>query len=120
MPIAFGMLFTAPTPFNTIFFQWLNQTYNASLNYANRNASSKYTTKDIMTSYMVAASSACMVGLGLRKLMAKPIAGAKGAKLIWLNAITSFTAVAAAGYLNAYIMRQTEIKTGIDVLNKDT
>ena len=42
IPIAFGFLFTAPTPFNTIFFQWLNQTYNASLNYANRNASSNY------------------------------------------------------------------------------
>ena len=44
LPISFGMLFLAPTPLNTIFFQWLNQTYNASLNYANRNASSKYTT----------------------------------------------------------------------------
>jgi len=42
MPIAFGLLFTAPTPMNTIFWQWLNQTYNASLNYANRNASSNY------------------------------------------------------------------------------
>ena len=73
LPIAFGMLFMAPSTFNTIFFQWLNQTYNASLNYANRNASSKYTTSDIMTSYAVAASSACVVGLGLRKLMAKPI-----------------------------------------------
>ena len=58
-----------------------------------------------MTSYMAAASSACMIGLGLRKLMAKPIAGAKGAKLIWLNAITSFTAVGSAGFMNAYIMR---------------
>ena len=58
-----------------------------------------------MTSYLVAASSACVVGLGLRKLMAKPLAGASGAKLIWLNAITSFTAVASAGFLNAYIMR---------------
>jgi len=44
LPISFGMLFLAPTTFNTLFFQWLNQTYNASLNYANRNASSKYTT----------------------------------------------------------------------------
>ena len=40
IPIAFGFVFAAPTPFNTIFFQWLNQTYNAGLNYANRNASS--------------------------------------------------------------------------------
>ena len=46
-PIAFGMVFSAPTPFNTILWQWINQTYNASLNYANRNATSKYTTQDI-------------------------------------------------------------------------
>ena len=43
IPISFGFIFTAPTPFNTIFWQWINQTYNAALNYENRNASSKYT-----------------------------------------------------------------------------
>ena len=43
MPIAFGMIITAPTPFNTILWQWINQTYNAALNYGNRNASSNYT-----------------------------------------------------------------------------
>ena len=44
IPISFGFIFAAPTPFNTIFWQWLNQTYNAALNYENRNASSVYTT----------------------------------------------------------------------------
>ena len=73
-----------------------------------------------MTSYFVAASSACTVGLGLRKLSATALANAKGAKLTWLNAATSFLAMASAGFLNAYIMRQTEIKSGIDVLDKDT
>ena len=43
LPIAFGMITTAPTPFNTIFWQWMNQSYNAMLNYGNRNASSNYT-----------------------------------------------------------------------------
>ena len=73
-----------------------------------------------MTSYVVAASSACCVGLGLRKLSANMLKNAKGAKLTWLNAATAFLAMASAGFLNAYIMRQTEIKTGIDVLDKDT
>jgi len=41
VPIIGGMLITAPTPTNIIFWQWLNQTYNAGLNYGNRNASSK-------------------------------------------------------------------------------
>jgi hypothetical protein len=40
VPIIFGILMTAPTPFNTALWQWVNQTYNAGLNYGNRNASS--------------------------------------------------------------------------------
>jgi hypothetical protein len=40
LPIIFGMLMTPPTPMNTMFWQWLNQTYNAGMNYGNRNASS--------------------------------------------------------------------------------
>lgn len=41
LPIIFGMLMSTPTPFNTMFYQWLNQTYNAGMNYGNRNASSQ-------------------------------------------------------------------------------
>lgn len=41
LPIIFGMLMTPPTPVNTIFWQWINQTYNAGMNYGNRNASSQ-------------------------------------------------------------------------------
>jgi uncharacterized membrane protein len=105
MPIAFGMLFTAPTPTNIIFFQWLNQTYNASLNYANRNASSNYTMKDIGISYGIATSSAICVGLGVRKLLEKQTAKSTGSRLVYLNALSSFIAVAIAGFLNAYFMR---------------
>ena len=36
LPISFGMVIAAPTPANTIFWHGLNQTYNASLNYANK------------------------------------------------------------------------------------
>lgn len=43
LPISYGMIIVAPTPFNTIFWQFLNQTYNAMINYGNRNASSTYT-----------------------------------------------------------------------------
>lgn len=120
IPIAFGFLFTAPTPFNTIFFQWLNQTYNASLNYANRNASSNYQMQDIAKSYTIATTSAIGVGLGIRKAMSAQLKAASGSKLVFLNALSSFFAVASAGFLNAYFMRQTEIRTGIDVLDKTT
>lgn len=44
-PILFGVLMTKQTPLNIMFFQWMNQSYNAGLNYGNRNASSSYTSK---------------------------------------------------------------------------
>lgn len=48
MPIAFGFIIAKPTPFNTVFWQLINQTYNALMNYGNRNATSLYTTQDIL------------------------------------------------------------------------
>ena len=120
LPISFGFIFAAPTPFNTIFWQWINQTYNAALNYENRNASSQYTTKDIATSYCIATSSAIAVALGIRKAVDKQAKQLKGGKLVLLNSISSFVACALSGFLNAYIMRQTEIQKGIDVCDKET
>lgn len=38
-----------------------------------------------------------------------------GSRLIILNSISTCFAVATAGYLNAYLMRKSELKTGIDV-----
>lgn len=105
MPIAFGMLFMPSTAANVIFFQWLNQTYNACLNYANRNASSNYTMTDIGKSYGIATTSAITVGLGVRKLLEKQTAKAKGSKLVYLNAVCGFFSVSTAGFLNAYFMR---------------
>jgi hypothetical protein len=46
-----------------------------------------------------------MVGLGIRKALQKQMASAIGSKLVFLNAFSSFFAVASAGFLNAYFMR---------------
>lgn len=105
IPICFGFIVAAPTPFNTIFWQWVNQTYNAWLNYGNRNASSKYTTQDIAFSYTAACTSSIVISLGIRKLLSKQSGSATGAKLILLNSVSSFFACASAGFLNAWCMR---------------
>ena len=105
LPISFGMIITAPTPFNTIFWQWMNQTYNAALNYGNRNASSSYTTSDIMKSYSYACVASIGVALGIRKMLEKRTKGMTGATLIVFNSISTFFACSTAGFLNAYCMR---------------
>lgn len=42
-----------------------------------------------------------------------------GARLIIMNTASSFVACASSGCLNSIIMRRTEMKKGIDVLDKD-
>ena len=119
-PIAFGMLMTAPTPFNTILWQWINQSYNAILNYGNRNASSTYTTEDIMKSYFSAASIAIVLSLGIRKAVASRVAGSTGAKMVLFNTISTYAACGCGGFANTYLMRQTEMNKGINVIHPET
>jgi hypothetical protein len=52
----------------TAFFQWLNQSYNAGMNYGNKNSTCAYTNMDLMQGYAAAASSSVAVGLTLRFL----------------------------------------------------
>jgi len=63
----------------------------------------------------VATASAIGVALLIRKAVDKQAKQLKGGKLIMLNSFSSFTACAISGFLNAYIMRRTEIKKGINV-----
>ncbi|KAI9914809.1 hypothetical protein PsorP6_008031 [Peronosclerospora sorghi] len=49
IPICAGMLLASPTLGNTIFWQWINQSYNAGFNFANRNASSEQDNMTILS-----------------------------------------------------------------------
>ena len=119
IPIAFGFIIARPTPFNTIFWNWINQTYNALMNYGNRNATSLYTTDDILKSYAVAVSSSIVVALGIRKALSGWTSNLHGSKLVIANAISAFFACSTAGYLNAQFMRRTELEKGIDIHDKE-
>ena len=120
MPIVFGLLATAPTPFNTILFQWGNQSVNAGLNYGNRNATSLYTTQDVIKSYCLALVASCSVSLGIRKALSGYTKGlTMGPKMVLFNSISAVMAGSAGGVMNCYMMRQTELQKGIDVFEND-
>lgn len=105
MPISYAMIVIAPTPFNTIMGQWINQTYNAGINYGNRNATSVYTTNDIMKSYTGACTASIAVALLIRKALSSQTVHMGGAKLLVYNSVSAAAAVAIAGFTNAYLMR---------------
>ncbi len=89
------------------------------MNYGNRNATSLYSTEDILKSYAVAVSSSIFVALTVRKALSGWTKNLHGSKLIIANAISSFFACATAGYMNAHFMRKTELERGIDILDDE-
>jgi len=116
IPIIGGMILSAPTPFNTFFFQWLNQTYNAGLNYGNRNASSTQTSAQMFTSYAIAVTSAIGMAAGLKRGLAPLMRGREGTMFgSILNSIVNFGAVATTSAMNCVMMRSGELTSGIDV-----
>ncbi|XP_048464674.1 sideroflexin-2 isoform X2 [Rhincodon typus] len=81
-----------------VFWQWVNQSFNALVNYTNRNAASPITTKQIGVAYLTATSTALAtaVGLNLYTKKAPPL----------LARWVPFVAVAAANCVNIPMMRQ--------------
>jgi len=119
-PIVLMVMFTPnQTPAFNAFMQWVNQTYNAGMNYGNRNASSEYTTQDMARGYSAAVVTSVGIALVSRTLMAKKLASLSGPRLLLMNAFLNWLAAAFSGFANCTLMRQKELFEGIKVYNKD-
>jgi len=117
LPLSAGLKLAPPTTFNTLFWQWATQSYYAGLNYGNRNATNILSTVSIWLSYTAAAVSSVVLALILRKtLMTRPF---KTGTQISMNAMTSFMAMAGAGFVNATVMRSTELTNSIELFGED-
>ncbi|XP_015144229.2 sideroflexin-2 isoform X1 [Gallus gallus] len=108
-----------------VFWQWVNQSFNAIVNYTNRNAASPISlavlfyismhllqiTRQIGVAYVTATTTALAtaVGLNLYTKRAPPL----------LARWVPFAAVAAANCVNIPMMRQQEIIRGISVTDED-
>eukprot|EP00475_Leptophrys_vorax_P035639 TRINITY_DN5897_c0_g1_i1.p1 TRINITY_DN5897_c0_g1~~TRINITY_DN5897_c0_g1_i1.p1 ORF type:complete len:323 (-),score=90.04 TRINITY_DN5897_c0_g1_i1:21-989(-) len=110
MPIVFGMLTANPHSIpQTVLWQWINQSYNVCVNYANRNASNEMPMQKVAEAYAGAVISSCTIAVGLGELTKRMTSLRSVAKFV------PFLAVASAGALNVILMRYNEIENGIQV-----
>ncbi|XP_054648173.1 sideroflexin-5b isoform X6 [Dunckerocampus dactyliophorus] len=66
-----GLLLPNQTVVSTIIWQWLNQSHNACVNYANRNATKPTPTSRFLQGYFGAVTSAVSIAVGLKVLIEK-------------------------------------------------
>jgi len=98
-----------------IFWQWINQTFNATVNYTNRNSSTETSNKQLGQAYLAASSCSVAVAVGLNKIIEKIPALRTGI----VGRFVPMLALSAANCVNIPLMRQRELAKGIDVLDED-
>ncbi|XP_028816406.1 sideroflexin-5b [Denticeps clupeoides] len=115
-PIVVGLLLPSQTLASTVFWQWLNQSHNACVNYANRNATKPTPTSRFLEGYLGAVTSAVSIAVGLNALVQKSSRFSPAARLL-IQRLVPFPAVAGANICNVGLMRHSELVDGIDVLD---
>uniref|UniRef100_F6S8K7 Sideroflexin 5 n=1 Tax=Callithrix jacchus TaxID=9483 RepID=F6S8K7_CALJA len=100
------------------FWSWLNQSHNACVNYANRNATKPSPASKFIQGYLGAVISAVSIAVGLNVLVQKANKFTPATRLL-IQRFVPFPAVASANICNVVLMRYGELEEGIDVLDSD-
>lgn len=115
MIITAGMMtFLSTTP-QVVFWQTINQTFNATVNYTNRNASSPVSNTELGMAYLAAVSTSVGVALGLRAVAARVPA----LQSAFAKRLVPLAAISAANCVNIPLMRSVELTQGITVVDED-
>ena len=112
MLITGAMLQFYKTTPQVVFWQWFNQSFNALVNYTNRNANVPTNYTQLGLAYFSATFSALGTALGLKAILAK-----SSSQLI--QRFVPFVAVASSNCVNIPLMRQQEIMDGMTLRDEN-
>uniref|UniRef100_A0A1I8IYY0 Sideroflexin-5 n=1 Tax=Macrostomum lignano TaxID=282301 RepID=A0A1I8IYY0_9PLAT len=117
-PIVVGLLLPHSRLWHTVFWQWLNQSHNAAVNYANRNASKETPVSRFLTGYVGAVSAAVSIAVGLTVVIRKANTLPPATKML-IQKFVPLPAVSTASTLNVLLMRNSELSEGIEVFDEN-
>ncbi|XP_047539844.1 sideroflexin-1-3 [Vanessa atalanta] len=95
----------------TVFWQWVNQTFNAVVNYTNRSGDAPLPTSQLVASYCAACGGALSTALFLNSKV-------KNMSPIYAR-LVPFAAVCGANFINIPMMRSGELINGTPVFTAD-
>eukprot|EP00053_Salpingoeca_punica_P019572 m.199579 g.199579 ORF g.199579 m.199579 type:complete len:337 (+) comp17684_c0_seq6:166-1176(+) len=116
-PIMVGMLLPNPSMASTVFWQSINQTHNALVNYNNRNASQPTPISKILQGYAAAVVASVSIAVGLNQLVKR--ARVSDSVRTTLSRFVPYPAVATASTCNMLLMRRMELSTGISIKDEE-
>lgn len=110
-PIALGLMCLPTTRFNLIFFNLLNQSYNAAMNYFTA-SKSEDNSKDLLISFSLAVSVSIGSALLFKRILKNP-----GNSLLKIS-IQRLFPTCFAGFMNLTLMRINYYTKGLDITDK--
>uniref|UniRef100_A0A2A4J6S1 C2H2-type domain-containing protein n=1 Tax=Heliothis virescens TaxID=7102 RepID=A0A2A4J6S1_HELVI len=94
-----------------LFWQWMNQSFNAVVNFTNRSGDAPITTKQLIASYFAACGGAMGIAFYLNSKV-------KGMNPLYAR-LVPFAAVCGANFINIPMMRSNEILNGTPVFTAE-
>ncbi|KAJ9472103.1 Sideroflexin [Diplonema papillatum] len=125
VPVCAGMLLSSPTVFNSIFWQWVNQSYNAGFNYVNRPiakdaAEDTDSVNSTLIAYVMATTVSCGTAVGMSQWLKTNASRLKPMTARCMGIAVPYVAVAGSGAFNVAAMRYREAIDGIAVHHPET
>ena len=114
LPIIVGMVSFQRTMVQVIFWQWLNQTYNTSLNYTHREQGREVSKESVYKAYGGAVTTSCVVG-GLARRMGNKLGSGSLVRHRLINCGVAVAGMIGGGIVNLWLMREKELERGISI-----